>query len=96
MTEEQLNENIIKNKIQGVCQDCIYLDKIVPIVNQMIKKEEQQLIKFLEDKIKEYESLIFENSLTASDNELLFYKQKLTAFQEVLDFVKGGKDEFNK
>ena len=58
-----------------------------------LENEKQQLIKFLENKIKEYESLIFENSITASDNEILFYKQKLTAFQEILDFVnKGGKE----
>lgn len=39
MTEKQLNENIIRNKIKGVCQDCMYLDKIVPIINQMLKEE---------------------------------------------------------
>lgn len=39
MTVEQLNENIIKFELQGICQDCIYLDKIVPIIRKMISEE---------------------------------------------------------
>ena len=57
-----------------------------------LKKEKQQLISFLEDKIKEYDGLmrIFEKN--GINNELEFYKKE--TFQEVLDFVnKSGKDE---
>ena len=39
MTEEQLNENLIKLELQGICQDCIYLDKIVPIIRKMLSEE---------------------------------------------------------
>ena len=104
MSEEQLNENFIRNKIQGICQDCIYLDKIVPIINQMLKEsyidglkqgkfdkeaEKQQLISFLENKIKKQK---FDERLTYKQIEINACVRN--AFQEVLDFVnKGGKDE---
>ena len=39
MTEEQLNENLIKSELQCICQDCIYLDKIVPIIREMLLEE---------------------------------------------------------
>ena len=39
MTEEQLNGNLIKLELQGICQDCIYLDKIVPIIRKMLSEE---------------------------------------------------------
>ena len=39
MTEEQLNENLIKSELQCICQDCIYLDKIVPIIRKMLSEE---------------------------------------------------------
>ena len=39
MTEEQLNENLIKSELQGICQDCIYLDKIVLIIRKMLSEE---------------------------------------------------------
>ena len=56
-----------------------------------LKKEKQQLISFLEDKIKEYDELmrIFEKN--GNNNELEFYKKE--TYQEILDFVnKGGKE----
>ena len=117
MTEAQLNENIIKNKIKGICQDCIYLEKIVPVINQMLNEEyvkglgqgkfdkeneKQQLISFLEDKIKNYEEDI-ENSKPYLEHKELFQQVQndihtskciITNLKEVLDFVnKGGKDE---
>lgn len=39
MREEKLNERLIKFEIQGICQDCIYLDKIVPIIREMLSEE---------------------------------------------------------
>lgn len=39
MTEEQLNEKLIKLELQNICQDCIYLDKIAPIIRKMISEE---------------------------------------------------------
>lgn len=106
MTEKQLNESIIKDKIQGICQDCIYLDKIVPIINQMLEEqyikgleqgkldkkiEKQQLISWLEDKIKEYEG--HKKYLYEKQNTKLVEKSRIIGcigvYQEVLDYVKG-------
>lgn len=39
MTEQELNEKYIRNKIKGICQDCMYLDKIVPIISGMLSEE---------------------------------------------------------
>lgn len=39
MSEEKLNEQYIKDHIQGICQDCIYLDKIVPIIREMLSED---------------------------------------------------------
>lgn len=38
MSEEQLNEQYIRDNIQGICQDCIYLNKIVPIIRKMLSE----------------------------------------------------------
>ena len=115
MTEEELNESIIKDKIKGICQDCIYLDKIVPIINQMLKEEyikgleqgkldkeleKQQLISFLEDKIKEYVDRREELAKNIGYGDeydfglnILKITNKLQAYREVLDFVRGDKNE---
>lgn len=39
MREEKLNEKLIRFEIQGICQDCIYLNKIVPIIREMLSEE---------------------------------------------------------
>ena len=39
MKEEKLNEKLIRFEIQGICQDCIYLDKVVPIIREMLSEE---------------------------------------------------------
>ena len=38
MSEEELNEQYIKNKIQGICQDCMWFDKTIPIINKMLSE----------------------------------------------------------
>ena len=38
MSEKELNEQYIRNKIGGICQDCMWLDKIVPIIREMLSK----------------------------------------------------------
>ena len=103
MTEEELNESIIKDKIQGICQDCIYLDKIVPIINQMLKEkyikgleqgkldkemEKKQLITFLKDKIKECK----EDYGNYIYDEYSLEKATYDTYQEVLNFVRGDKE----
>lgn len=39
MSEKELNEKYIRNNIEGICQDCMHLDKIVPIINNMLSEE---------------------------------------------------------
>ena len=64
----------------------------------VIKKqyeEKQQLISFLEDKLKEYKLnlLNLKYNIGTTYEEIGKYKGNLQAFQEVLDFVnKGGKE----
>lgn len=38
MSEEKLNEEYIKGKLQGVCQDCMWLDKTLPIIREMLSE----------------------------------------------------------
>ena len=53
--------------------------------------EKQQLISWLEDKIKKYDELIEKLKKYGNDYDLPLYESQ--AFQEVLDFVnKGGKE----
>lgn len=56
-----------------------------PILNEATN---EQLIKFLEDKIKECDESM---NLSRIDNIRTINRR--IAYQEVLDFVKGGKDE---
>ena len=63
MSEEQLNEQYIRDNIQGICQDCVYLDKIVPIIREMLSgayidgleqgKFDRQMIELANQKYKE-------------------------------------------
>ncbi len=53
--------------------------------------EKQQLISFLEDKIKEYKEYIDTYKKSKIGNCKLYCEAKLFVYQEVLDFVnKGG------
>ena len=54
-----------------------YSDYLEDCITELFDKK-QQFISFLEDKIKEYK---------------LCFPEVVKALQEVLDFVKGGKDE---
>ena len=60
-------------------------------LNKQYENEKQQLIKFLEDKIKESEEKI----KGLNYNEIEYYDEvKIDIYQEVLDFVNiGDKDE---
>ena len=62
-----------------------------------IKKEKQQLISYLEDKIKEYKLnlLNLKYNIGTTYEEIGEYKGSLKAYQEALDFVEGGKNENN-
>ena len=104
MTEKQLNENIIRNKIQCICQDCMYLDKIVPILNKMqneayidgleqdkLDKEtkKQQLIDYLQSKIKEYKKHMSKLKFKGSSIYTM-YQEKINLCREILDFIDKG------
>lgn len=39
MSEKELNEKYIRKNIEGICQDCMYLDMIVPIIDKMLSKQ---------------------------------------------------------
>ncbi len=58
-----------------------------------LSHEKQQLISFLEEKIKECNKNIDEFFSTYGKATINNTEIKRKAFQEVLDFVKGGKDE---
>ncbi len=89
-------------KYQENCPDIVEFDSVWCIAHRKLPKnfgnkyiEKQQLISFLEDKIKEYEKL--KKYLYEKENTKLVRKATISgcigAFQEVLDFVnKGGKE----
>ena len=53
-----------------------------------LRKEKQQLISFLEDKIKNLENVRRTLKISIRECEI-----EIKAFQEILDFVRGGKNE---
>lgn len=38
MNEEQLNKEYITDKLQGICQDCMYLNILVPKILDIVKE----------------------------------------------------------
>ena len=65
-------------------------------LNRQYENEKQQLITWLEDKIREYKLNILnlKNNIGTTYEEIGKYKGNLQAFQEVLDFInKGGNNE---
>ena len=87
MSEEKLNEQYIKDHIQGICQDCIYLDKIVPIIREMLSeayingleqgKFDRQM---LELAVQKYKEMVEEIKKYAS----LFYQHGIYVEQTLL------------
>ena len=85
--EEELEEqyNAI-NKYQEKIQDEKYEISKLEYILAKLENEKQQLIKYLENKIKEIKK---ENKTNGLINEIYFYNEtKIDTFQEVLDFVK--------
>ncbi len=89
-------------KYQKDCPDIVEENSVYCLVHRKIPKnfdneyiEKQQLISFLEDKIKEYKEKISKYDLwheAGEDINFLILKKQI--YQEVLDFIeKGGKDE---
>lgn len=80
MTEDKLNEKYIKNNIKGVCQDCMYLEMISPIIRKLIseayvngldQKEFDVNMDLLEQDIKLKLELEKANAVIDSHNELI-------------------------
>ena len=104
--EEELEEqNIAINKYQEKIQDKKYKISKLQYTLASLENEKQQLISFLENKIKECDEIIkkaesdfqeLKVTLFASKNMKDLIKQcnfSKQLFQEVLDFVnKGGKE----
>ena len=80
MTEEQLNENLIKSELQGICQDCIYLDKIVLIIRKMLSEEYKTGLE---------QSRFDKNMLERENRELNKENQEL---KQKLNWVAFGDD----
>ena len=55
--------------------------------------EKQQLIKFLENKINDVKDYAISFGLFIDEDTSNEIDTKIKAYQEVLDFVRGGKDE---
>ena len=91
-----LKSKLYKSNFHLICVDDIYHTRKKDrtknrVLRKRLMQEKQQLISFLEDKIKECEKEI-EEFLVREDFHIALDKKE--AFQEVLDFVnKGGKDE---
>lgn len=100
---EEFNKRRNYKGNQSFCEgyECPIFQNCLVEINQF-KNEKQQLIKFLEDKIKNYEEDI-ENSKPYLEHKELFQQVQndihtskciITNLKDVLDFVnKGGKDE---
>lgn len=105
MSEEKLNEQYIKDHIQGVCQDCIYLDKIVPIIREMLSeayingleqgKFDRQMLELAVQKYKEIleENQKYKELIDKAIDKLYCYGEILNAdFQkDMLDILKEVK-----
>ena len=73
MKEEKLNEKLIRFEIQGICQDCVHLDKVVPIIRKMLSEEYKTGLEqarfdknMLEQELQKYKSL-YENEKDKND-----------------------------
>ena len=101
ITKEEMTT--IDNNLQDIVNEFIQKvvkDKDLALSQYIVKKqnaEKQQLIKFLEDKIKERMDTIKINKvehIEEIDSALTRRLAELTAYQEVLNFVnKSDKDE---
>ena len=89
-------------KYQKDCPDIVEENSVYCLAHRRIPKnfdneyiEKQQLISFLEEKIREHKLnlLNLKHNIGTTYEEIGKYKGNLHAFQEVLDFVKkSGKE----
>lgn len=96
MSEEKLNEQYIKDHIQGICQDCIYLDKIVPIIREMLSeayingleqgKFDRQMLELAVQKYKE----MVEEKENQQKEFIEYLKNKEKEFDMMGDAINSG------
>ena len=99
MTEEQLNEEYIRDNIGGICQDCMFLDEIVPIIRRMlseayIKGLEQYKFDLKMDLLTEKVAIPEE---LANDEQIIDLLE-MPSYKELHDKIKQGlkqKDDYN-
>lgn len=108
MSEKELNEQYIRSNIQGICQDCIYLDKIVPIIREMLSKAyidgleqsrfDKRMLEFENEKLKQEINKISKKELKVRD--MLYSieygtltRERLNQIEEVLFELGGDVDE---
>ena len=81
MSEEKLNEQYIIDHIQGICQDCIYLDKIVPIIREMLS----------EAYINGLEQSRFDKQMLELENQE--YKEVLNKISDIINYEYNFYDD---
>lgn len=108
MKEEKLNEQYIRDNIQGICQDCIYLDKIVPIIREMLSKAyidgleqsrfDKRMLEFENEKLKQEINKISKKelkvySMLKSIEYGTLTEERLDQIKEVLFELGGDVDD---
>ena len=90
-------DSILKQELNEERGRNIVLSESKNMIETEIKQEKQQLISFLEEKIKENKLnlLNLKYNIGTTYEEIGEYKGSLHSYQEALDFVKGGKNENN-
>lgn len=80
-----MNKEEMENRLKGVCQDCMWLEKIEPIFNQL-----QQENKQLKEEIKDLKRIceLFSNSLWSGD--LKRAKERIDKAIEYLEYNNEG------
>lgn len=93
MSEEELNEKYIRDNIKGICQDCMYLDKILPIINNMLSEQyrnglEQGKFDAMMDKLELINWLESKNNITLQQHKTI---EPVIKVQEVIDKIKESE-----
>ena len=92
MREEKLNERLIKFELKGICDNCNNLDKVVPIIREMLSEEyktglEQERFdkNMLEQELQEYK-----------ENHECILKQRDDITKNATEQIESLIDEKNK
>lgn len=90
MSAEELNKKSIKFEIQGICQDCIHLDKIVPIIREMLSEEYKT---GLEQELQKYKSL-YQNEKDHTDTLKKIIKEVKENLEKHLNAKSYGNHKY--